>query len=199
MDKSESQTNPVPSDLAPNTSAITFSVKDIGNAIMPLKSLNGHDDIHTNQLINTGPCFSNLLCRLTNKFISYGFLPHSMLLAKIRPTVKNSVGNKVSSSNYRPAMISSNLLKMFKYLTLPHLEKKYLNLSHNQIAYRPSTGCLKAITLLKEATSHYNLKHSDVFCAMIDLSKAYNRINVNTICPNFRRTELPAQITDINE
>ena len=146
MDNSHSQTNPVPSDPALNTSAITFSVKDVDNAIMRQKSTNVHDGIHTNHLINAGPCFRNFLSKLMNKIISHGFLPHNMLLGRIRPTVKSSAGNKTSSIIYRLVMNSSNLLKSFEYLILPHLEK-YLILSHNQFAYRPSTDCLNAITM----------------------------------------------------
>ena len=145
----------------------------------------------TTYIINAGPCFCNILCKLMNMFKSPGFLPHSLLLGKIQPTMKNSAGSKTSSS-YWPVMNSSNFFKMFEYLILLHLEQ-YLNLSHNQFAYRPSPGYLNAITLLKETISHYNQRHSDMFCAMIDLSQAYDRININTLCTKLKRTELPGQ------
>ena len=134
------------------------------------------------------------LCRLMNKFVSRGFLTYSMFPGKIRPNVKNSAGNKSSSSVYRPVMNSSNILEKFEYLILPYLEN-YLNLSHDQIACKSSTGCLIAITLLKETVSHYNQRHSDVFCAMIDLSQAYDRININTHCTKLKRIKLPEQIS----
>ena len=38
-----------------------------------------------------------------------------------------------------------------------------------------------------------------MFCAIIDLSQAYDRININTLCTKSRRTELPEQITYIIE
>ena len=53
---------------------------------------------------------------------------------------------------------------------------------------------LKAKTLLKETITHYNKRHSDLFCAMISLSQAYDRININTFCTKLKRTELPEQI-----
>ena len=133
-----------------------------------------------------------------NKFISHGFLPHGMLLGKIQSTAKIYAAKNFSSSNYRIVMNSSNLLEMFEYLTLPYL-KKYLLLSYNQFAYRPSTGCPNAITLLNETISHYNIKHSEIFCAMNDLSQAYDRININTLCTKLRRAELPELITNIIE
>ena len=36
-----------------------------------------------------------------------------------------------------------------------------------------------------------------MFCAMIDLSLAYDRINVNIFCTKLKRTELPEQISNI--
>ena len=72
-------------------------------------------------------------------------------------------------------MNSSNFLKVLEYLLLPHLEKN-LKIEQRQFTYRNATGCLDAITLLKETVAHYNREHTDVYCAMVDLSKAYDRI-----------------------
>ena len=99
MDNSESQTNPAPSVPALSISTITSTLKDVGNAIMPVKSTNGYNDFHTNHLINAALCFHNQLCKLMNKLISHGFLPYIMLLGKVRPSVKISAGNKSSSNN----------------------------------------------------------------------------------------------------
>ena len=54
---------------------------------------------------------------------------------------------------------------------LPHLEKPLLN-HENQFAGRPATGCIEAITVSKEMVMYYNSQRSDVYCAMIYLSKA---------------------------
>ena len=56
--------------------------------------------------------FHNLVCKLMNKFISHGFLSYIMFLYEIRPTVKNSAGNKICSSVYRPVLNRRNLLKL---------------------------------------------------------------------------------------
>ena len=92
----------------------------------------------------------------------------------------------------------SNIHKIFENLILPYLEK-YLNLSHNQFAYRSSTGCPNAKAWLKETVSHYNQRHSDVFGAMIDLSQAYDRIVIISLCTKLKRTELPEHVSNIIE
>ena len=38
-----------------------------------------------------------------------------------------------------------------------------------------------------------------MFCAMIDLSQAYDRININTLCPKLNKTELLEQISNTIE
>ena len=161
-------------------------------------SADRHNDIHTKLLNKVGPCLRNLLCKLMNKFLPHSFLSCGILLGKIRLTVKNSAGNKTSSSNYRPIMNSCNIPKMFEYLFLLYLEEN-LNFSHNQFAHRSSTGCPNAIRLLKETMSHYNQRQSDVSRVMIDLSQAYYRINIKTLCSKLKRTELPQQISNIIE
>ena len=57
-------------------------------------------------------------------------------------------------------MNSSNFLKVMEYLLLPHLEKD-LFIPENQLAYRPATGCIDAINVLKMTVMYYNLQHSD--------------------------------------
>ena len=82
-----------------------------------------------------------------------------MFLGKIRPTVKNSIGNKTSSSNLRSVINSSYILELFEYLILSYLEIYLISR-----AYRPSTGCLSIVkTLLKETLFHCNLMQCGVF------------------------------------
>ena len=71
-----------------------------------------------------------------------------MLKGHIRPTVKSSSGNKTDSENYRPVTNSSSFLKILEYLVLPHVEK-HLPVHKNQLACRPVSGCIDAITVLK--------------------------------------------------
>jgi len=60
-------------------------------------------------------------------------------------------------------------------------------------------GCLNAITLLKETISHYKQRNFDVFCAMSDLSQAYDRININIFYIKLNRTKPPEPISNIIE
>ena len=91
-------------------------------------------------------------------------------------------------------MNSSNFLKGLEYILLPHLEK-LLPFHENQFAYRPATGCIDAITFLKETVMYYNSQPYDVYCAMTYLSKAYDRINASLSCDKMRETNLPGHVS----
>ena len=93
-------------------------------------------------------------------------------------------------------MNSSNFLKVLEYLLLPHLEKN-LKIDQSQFAYRNAAGCLYAKTLLKEIVAYYNREHTDVYCAMFELSKAYDRINTSPLCDKLKATYLPRLIVNL--
>ena len=90
-------------------------------------------------------------------------------------------------------MNSFYFLKVLEYLLLPHLER-HLPVHENQFAYQTVTGCIDAITVEKDRVMYYNAKGSDVYCAMLDLSKVYDRINTSLLFDKMRETELPGQV-----
>ena len=95
--------------------------------------------------------------------------------------------------NYMPVMNSSNFLEFLEYLFLSHLEK-HLPVPENQFAYGPTTGCIDTVTVLKESVMFYNFRRSDVYCAMVDLLRAYYRINTSLLCDKMRETYLPGKV-----
>ena len=73
-----------------------------------------------------------------NMILSHTYIPPAMLKGGIRPTVKSHSVTKTDSQNYRPVTNSSNSLKGFEYLLLPHLEKN-LKIDQSKFAYRNAT------------------------------------------------------------
>ena len=99
-----------------------------------------------------------------------------MLIGEIRPVIKNERGDKQSSDNYRPVMNSPVLLKLFEYCLLPRLES-FCNISPRQFGFRKNTSCLMPVTMLKEIILKYNNQNSNVHCAFLDLTKAFDNVN----------------------
>ena len=88
--------------------SFSFFPRNIDVAIDKLNPGTGFDSVHTPHIKNPKRCYRNLLCKFYNQLISHTYIPHSMLKGHIRPTMKNSCGNKADSKNYRPVMSSSN-------------------------------------------------------------------------------------------
>ena len=90
-------------------------------------------------------------------------------------------------------MNSSVLLKTLEYLILPVLRQN-LKLYSRQFGFRPNTNCQSAVATVKEIIKTYTENNSNVHCAMLDLSKAFDRINFGIILMKLRETELPTMI-----
>ena len=148
LDNSEYQAYSVATDPMLRGTTFSFSPRDLDVANDKLNPGTGFDSVHTSHVKNSKRCYRNLLCNFYNRLISHTYIPYSMLKEHIRPTVKNSSGKKADSKNHRPVMNSSEFLKVIEYLLLPHLEKHHV-IHEIQFAYRPATGCIDAITVLK--------------------------------------------------
>ena len=175
-----------------------FCCNDVDAALQNLKDGLGWDGIYTNHLKYSGPVFLNFLTKLYNKMMSHSYVPYAMLKGEIRPVLKNGKVSKSSSDNYRPVMNSSVLLKTLEYLILPVLRQN-LTLSSRQFGFRPSTNCQSAVATVHEIIKTYTDNNSNVHCAMLDLSKAFDRINFDILFMKLRETELPTMIIRLLE
>ena len=50
---------------------------------------------------------------------------------------------------------------------------------------------------MKETISHYNYEKSDVYCGMIDCSKAFDKINWKILLGKLSESDLPKVFVDI--
>ena len=196
LNNPESQTPALSATQSRCDDTFSASLFDLRDAIVRLNLGMGWDQIHTNHLKYSGPIFQNLLCKFFNKILSHSFVPRLMLRGEIRPVLKGDRVDKGSSANYRPVMNSSVILKLFEYVLLPFLEK-LLNVDSHQFGFRKNTGCLDAVTILKETVLNYNGEGSRVHCALVDLSKAYDCINVEVLSNKLRSAGCPNSIVDV--
>ena len=128
--------------------------------------------------------------------ISHAYIPVPMMYGEIRPIIKNNSLGKTLSDNYRPIMNSGMFLKTFEYCLLPELQQK-LKLSSHQFGFRQHTGCLPAVALVKETLFKYNSENSNVYCATVDLSKAFDRVGWNVLFSKLRKSNLKSELIDI--
>ena len=109
-----------------------------------------------------------------------------MLRDVITPVLKDHKLNKNSSVNYRPVMLSSNLLKVFELCLFPVLEEKCI-IDPRWFGFRKNTGCANAISVVIETILSYDESSSNVHAASIDFSKAFDMININTLLDKLKK------------
>ena len=175
-----------------------FSDINLDKAINRLSVSLGWDGIHSSHLKFSGKCFRSFLGRILMKFISHSYLPSNMLLGEIRPIIKDYSVCKTTSDNYRPIMNSSNILKVFEYALLPSLNHS-LRLNSHQFGFRTETSTINAVSVLKETIHYYTSRNSSVHCAFVDLSKAFDRVDIKILISKLVKTDLPKSIVKIIE
>ena len=173
-----------------------FSSENIDRAIGRLNTGIGWDGVHSSHLKYSGKIFRKLLARLFLKLVSHNYLPPDMILGEIRPITKNGAICKTVSDNYRPIMNSSCLLKVFEYALLPCLSER-LKLSSHQFGFRSETSTVQAVSILKETINTYTEKRSSVHCAFIDLTKAFDKLNVNSLILKLKTKNIPKSVIKI--
>ena len=173
-----------------------LSHDDVNLAISQLNMGLGFDGIHSNHLKFGGKVFKNLIMKFLNKLLNHSYVPKRMAYGEIRPVVKNANMGKHDSDNYRPVMNSSMFLKILEYCLLPILTKN-LRLSNCQFGFRENTGCLPAIALVKESIDRYNNDNTDVHSVLIDLSKAFDRINHGVLYQKLLSSNVDPRIVNI--
>ena len=170
-----------------------LSYEILDSALMELNIGLGWDGIHANHLKFSGMVFRNLFLKFLNIILNHSYVPQRMAYGEIRPVIKNNALNKQDSENYRPVMNSSVLLKTFEYCLLPFL-KKHLKINRLQFGFRENTGCLSAVALLKETIFKYHDENTNVHCATVDMSKAFDRLNHSLLFKKLSETSLNPMI-----
>ena len=75
--------------------------------------------------------------------------------------------------------------------------KSNLKLSSRQFGFRPGTNCQSAVLMLQEVVKSYTERNSNVHCAMLDLTKAFDRMNFNILIAKLKKTLLPMQLVNL--
>ena len=155
---------------------LCLSTDTLIKLINELNSGCGHDLCHSKLLKGADISFLDNISSFINICYKHCYFPYKLLMGTISPIIKNNKKSKSCSSNYRPIMVSSCILKVIESHVLSVLKSK-INLNCLQFGYMPGMSTSNACTLLKE-TVYYNLtKKSNIYSYFIDLSKAFDNVN----------------------
>ena len=93
-------------------------------------------------------------------------------------------------------MNSSMLLKLFEY-SIYDVIAENIKINPLQFGFTKNSSCTKAITLLKETVLSYKREGSIVHSASIDLTKAFDKINLKILVDKLNAQNVPKTIVRI--
>ena len=132
--------------------------------------------------------FENLAAAIQS-FLIHGHVTHYLLLATLVPLVKNKLGNLNSSKNYRTIAISSLILKLFDWIIILLFGDR-LGIDDLQFAYQPGVSANMCTWTVIETVSYFTRNGGDVFCCLMDMTKAFDLVKHSILFRKFLKAGL---------
>jgi len=127
--------------------------------------------------------FACCLLLVFNSLLTHGMVPEEMCLSTVSPIPKNKRKSLSDPENYRAIALSSvmgKLLDRVFLLKCPSLSKT----SDMQFGFKKGHGTLHCSFVVREVLDYYTSRGSDVYIALLDASKAFDRVEFTAL---FRR------------
>ncbi|KAJ2951199.1 hypothetical protein O0L34_g5592 [Tuta absoluta] len=158
----------------------------------------GHDGLSVEHVIYGGQLLHEKIALFMNACIQHGYLPADFMRTLVVPIVKNKTGDISSLTNYRPISLATVLSKIMERIIYPELNAN-IKLSNAQFGFRANLSTDLAIFALKNTVKSYLKCKTSVYACFLDLSKAFDTLNYNTLWNKLRNTCVPGQITNLLE
>jgi len=151
---------------------------DVHKAITQLKAGKsaGMDGLMSEHLTKASPQIAVLLSLVFNCMLSHGHLPDELMNTCIISIVKDKKGNLSDKDNYRPIALTNVISKVLELYILDRYSS-YFNTGCNQFGFKKDHATDLCVFILKEVVNFYHLYSSPVYAAMLDSSKAFDRVN----------------------
>ena len=131
-------------------------------------------------LINGKDVLTNYLTVLFQSFLIHGYIPHSILTSTLQPIIKDKLGDKCSSSNYRAIGSSSLLLKLLDKIVLILFETSF-KLAEQQFGFQKFSSTTLCSWSVKETVNYFLNRDTPVFACFLDMTKAFDLVNYSKL------------------
>ena len=149
-------------------------------------------DISSDLFIHGPPQLVTHLTNLIRLCFSHGTVPYFILLCTLLPLVKDNLGDRTSSENYRAIAGGCLLLKLFDLVILL-LEGDKLGFDELQFAYQAKSSTTMCTWLVTAVVDHFNRSGATVYGAAMDMSKAFDMVE----WPELFRTLLERKVDPV--
>jgi hypothetical protein len=154
-----------------------ITIDNVTDAICKLKygKGDGEEGLYSDHFINAPFSFHVILSLLFNSMVVHGFTPQSMLLGTMIPIPKNRKKSVCNSDNYRAIALSSIFSKVLDIIIISK-EQNVLLTSSLQFGFKHGVSTTQCTFTMLETIDYYNFNQSNVYCLMLDATKAFDRV-----------------------
>ena len=147
-------------------------------AIQTLKSCKNDNSycFKSDAMIIGKDVLTNYLTVLFQACIIHGYMPNSILTATLKPIVKDKLGDKCSSSNYRAIGGSSLILKLLDIIILILFESSF-KLCENQFGFQKNSSTTLCSWTVKETINYFLNRDTPIYTCFLDMTKAFDLVN----------------------
>ena len=178
--------------LKRNVESIT--TKCVIDAISKLKQdKSDSSGLNTNHFRLGGNRLAVYLGLLYTSMLVHGYTVDELLFSTVVPIPKNPRASLSDSNNYRGIALCSCLSKILDTIILT----KYNHLlcsSDLQFAYKEKLGTTMCTLILKETINYFVNRHTDVYCCLLDASKAFDCVHYGHLFSMLIDKGLPKEV-----
>ena len=113
---------------------------------------------------------------MIQSFLIHGYVPNNLLSCTLKPIIKDKLGNKCDSDNYRAIGISSLILKIVDWVILI-IYGSELKPSDLQFGFQKKNSTTMCSWVAIETINYFNNRGTPVFSCFLDITKAFDLVN----------------------
>ena len=136
----------------------------------------GKCNLFSDHLKNGTPRLYVLLSLLYSSMINHGYCPGEMLFGVMVPLPKVKGSNK--SDDYRAITLGSIIGKLLDIILL-NIVKDALETCN--FGFKKGSSTTACTFIIQEVVSYFNDNNSDIYCTLLDASKAFDRLEFCTL------------------
>ena len=150
----------------------------INDCIAKLKrgKSDGNIGFNSNHLVHGERHIRVLISLLFNAMIVHGHYSNEMLKPTIVSILMDKTASLSNGDNYRDISMFNSIHKLFDYVIID-ICCDSLSTSDMQYGYKNNHSTTMCTVILKEVIHHYLNGNSNVYCCLLDTSKAFDKIN----------------------
>ena len=118
----------------------------------------------------------NYLTAMLQAFLIHGYIPKELVFCSLKPIIKDKLGDKFNSDNYRAIGSSSLILKVLDWVIFILFESN-LKPSELQFGFQKKNSTTMCSWTVIETINYFNNRETPVYSCFLDLSKAFDLVD----------------------